>query len=61
MGIDSLSTVYSQVQRSSFADSIGLVVLSKAKDQFVQQGMDTIRMLEQSVQPNLGGRLDVRV
>jgi hypothetical protein len=61
MGIDSLSTLYSQIQRSSLADSVGLVMLSKAKDQFVQQGMDTIRMMEQSVQPNLGNRLDVRV
>jgi hypothetical protein len=61
MGIDGLSTLYSQIQRSSLADSVGLVMLSKAKDQFVQQGIDTIRMMEQSVQPNLGSRLDVRV
>lgn len=41
--------------------AIGTAVLSKSLDTFEQSGQDMIKMMEQSVNPNLGANVDVRI
>lgn len=43
------------------AQSVGIQVLSMAKDQAVQQGQDLVQMMQRSAQPNLGGNLDIKI
>ena len=58
MDIAGLSTALSQINTSS---DIGVVMLSKALDTQEKLGDDMIKMMEQSVNPNLGANVDVRV
>lgn len=58
MDIAALSVSMSQ---SNLAQAVGLRVFQMAKEQAVQQSQDLTQMLERSVQPNLGGNLDIRV
>jgi hypothetical protein len=58
MDIAGLSTSMSQ---SSLAQAVGIKVLSLAKDQTEAQAQNLIQMLGQSVHPNLGKTLDIRV
>ncbi|MFF2909754.1 YjfB family protein [Paenibacillus sp. NPDC057934] len=58
MDIAALSTSMGQV---SLAQAVGIQVLSIAKDQAEIQSQNLVQMLEQSVHPNLGKTLDIRV
>jgi Putative motility protein len=57
MDIAALSMVMSQAKLSQ---QVGVSVLNIAKTQSEQQGQDLVKML-QSVQPHLGGNLDIRI
>jgi hypothetical protein len=58
MDIAALSTSMSQ---ASLAQAVGIKLVNLAKDQAVQQGNDVVKMMEQSVNPNLGGKIDIRI
>lgn len=58
MDIGSLSTAMSQ---SSLSVAVGMKVLAMAKNQALQQGQDIVQMMQQSMDPNLGRNLDIRV
>jgi hypothetical protein len=49
------------LSQSALAQAASIRVLSMAKTQAVQQGNDLVKMLEQSVQPNLGNSIDMKV
>lgn len=57
MDIAALSTGMSQ---ASLAQAVSVKVLGIAKDQAGEQGQALIQMMEKSVQPHLGGQLDLR-
>ncbi|MBE0335727.1 putative motility protein [Paenibacillus sp. 28ISP30-2] len=57
MDIAALSTGMSQ---ASLAQAVSVKVLGMAKDQAGEQGQALIQMMEKSVQPHLGGQLDLR-
>ncbi|MEV3166453.1 YjfB family protein [Paenibacillus larvae] len=57
MDIAALSMVMSQAKLSQ---QVGVSVLNIAKTQSEQQGQDLVKMLK-SVQPHLGGNLDIRI
>ncbi|MDY8025673.1 YjfB family protein [Paenibacillus polymyxa] len=57
MDITALSTGMSQ---ASLAQAVSVKVLSMAKDQASEQGQALVQMMEKSVQPHLGGQLDIR-
>ncbi|MDR6553040.1 YjfB family protein [Paenibacillus qinlingensis] len=46
---------------NNLSQAVGISVMKMAKDQFTDQSQQMIQMLERSVQPNLGGNLDIRV
>ncbi|TBL81294.1 YjfB family protein [Paenibacillus thalictri] len=50
-----------QMKQSSLGDAVGVRLLSIAKDQMQQQGQELAQMLQQSVQPHLGGNIDIRL
>ncbi|MFB5267256.1 YjfB family protein [Paenibacillus enshidis] len=58
MDIGSTSMALSQ---SSLKLNASIKVLSISKDMAETQGQAMIQMMEKSVQPNLGGKLDIRV
>ncbi|MCA1295121.1 YjfB family protein [Paenibacillus sp. alder61] len=58
MDIGALSTALSQ---SSLKQAVGISVLKMAKEQTVTEGQALIKMMEQSVNPNLGGNIDIKV
>ncbi|MDQ0495467.1 YjfB family protein [Paenibacillus brasilensis] len=58
MDITALSTGMSQ---ASLAQAASFKVATMAKDQANEQGQALIQMMEKSVQPHLGGQLDIRV
>ena len=58
MDIAGLSIAMSQNQTMT---AIGTAVLSKNLDTVEQAGADMIKMMEQSVAPNLGGTIDIRL
>ncbi|MFM9280098.1 YjfB family protein [Paenibacillus jiagnxiensis] len=58
MDIGSTSMALSQ---SSLKLNAGFKVLSMSKEMAETQGQAMIQMMEKSVQPNLGGKLDIRV
>ncbi|WP_074112219.1 YjfB family protein [Paenibacillus sp. P46E] len=58
MDIAALSVSLGQ---ASLQQAAGLQVLSIAKDQAEIQGQNMAQMLQQSVHPNLGKTLDIRV
>jgi len=57
-GISSSAISYKQAQLGM---QVSLAVLGKAKDTMEQQGQQLVQMLQQSVQPHLGGNVDIRV
>ncbi|WP_348623435.1 YjfB family protein [Paenibacillus peoriae] len=57
MDIAALSTGMSQ---ASLAQAVSVKVLSMAKDQASDQEQALVQMMEKSVQPHLGGQLDIR-
>ncbi|MBP3964309.1 YjfB family protein [Paenibacillus lignilyticus] len=57
MDIAALSMSLSQINLSQ---AVGISVLKLAKDQTTEQSQQMIQMMERSVQPNLGGNLDIR-
>lgn len=57
MDIAALSTGMSQ---TSLAQAASVKVLSMAKDHTSEQGQALVQMMEKSVQPHLGGQLDIR-
>ncbi|MFP4974816.1 YjfB family protein [Paenibacillus sp. CN-4] len=58
MDIAALSTSLSQM---SLSQAVGLRVMNLAKDQAETQTQGLIQALQQSVHPNLGSKLDIRV
>jgi hypothetical protein len=58
MYISSVSTALTQ---NNLHQSVGISVLNNTKNQAVQEGQNLVKMIEQSVQPNLGSSLDIRV
>ncbi|MEC0238321.1 YjfB family protein [Paenibacillus dokdonensis] len=58
MDIAALSTSMSQ---ASLAQKVSLSVLSMAKGQAEVQGQNLVQMIEKSVDPNLGKRIDISV
>jgi hypothetical protein len=58
MDIGSASMALSQ---SSLKLNASIKVLSMSKEMTETQGQAMIQMMEKSVQPNLGGKLDIRV
>lgn len=58
MDIGALSTALSQ---SSLKQAVGISVLKMAKEQTVTEGQALLKMMEQSVNPNLGGNIDIKV
>lgn len=58
MDIAALSTVMSQ---SSLSQAVSLKVLNLAKDSAVQQGQQLVQMMNGSLDPNLGHRIDIKV
>lgn len=57
----SLNSAYSQFSSSGLPQAIGIMMLSKAKESAELQGAQMVQMMQQSVQPHLGGNLDIRV
>ncbi|MBB6671741.1 YjfB family protein [Cohnella nanjingensis] len=49
------------VATAALKQEVGIAVLAKAKDQSEQQGQELVRMMQQSVQPHLGGNVDLSV
>lgn len=58
MDIAAMSTVMSQ---SSLSQAVSLKVLNLAKDSAVQQGQQLVQMMNQSLDPNLGNSIDIKV
>ncbi|WP_018757823.1 YjfB family protein [Paenibacillus terrigena] len=58
MNISTLSTVMKQ---NSLSQAVGIRLLKMSNDQATQNGQNIVKMMEQSVQPNLGGNLDLKV
>lgn len=58
MDIASLSTALSSI---STGNDIGVLMLSKQLDMMETQGDGLVKALEQSVTPNLGNNIDIRV
>ena len=56
MGIPALSMYMAQSQTLS---SVGVAVLDQNLEQIQGMGDDMTKMLEQSVNPNLGGTIDI--
>ncbi|MEF3303439.1 YjfB family protein [Paenibacillus sp. GYB003] len=56
----SLNAAYSQFSKSDLPLAVGIAMLSKAKESAEAQGAQMVQMLQQSVQPHLGGKLDIR-
>ena len=46
---------------SKTAQDIGVAVLDKALENFSDNGADMVKMMERSVQPNIGGNFDMSV
>ncbi|WP_127580103.1 YjfB family protein [Paenibacillus koleovorans] len=60
MTIQSLSSAFSQYQASSLPAAVGIMMLDKVKVMTEMQGAQMAQMLQQSVQPHLGGNIDIR-
>jgi len=58
MNISTLSTVMKQ---NSLSQAVGIRLLKMSNDQATQNGQNIVKIMEQSVQPNLGGNLDLKV
>jgi hypothetical protein len=49
------------MNQSALGQAVSVRVLAMAKDQAVQQGQSLVQMMQGSLDPNLGGKLDIRV
>ncbi|MCE5172148.1 YjfB family protein [Paenibacillus profundus] len=58
MDIAAISTVMNQ---NRLSQEVSIRVLKMSNDQASQIGQDIIKMMEQSVQPNLGGNIDIKL
>ena len=58
MDIGAVSVSLAQSRTESAAD---ISVLKMANEQSVDQAQQLVQMMERSAQPNLGGKLDIRV
>ena len=59
MTITSMNPVTQSMPDSN--SPIGIAVIAKSLDVFEQSGADIIRMMEQSVNPNVGRNFDVTI
>lgn len=65
--MDGITGITSQVAHSisdsgmTMMDSVNTVLLGNQLDQFSELGNATVRMMEQSVTPYLGGNIDLHV
>ncbi|WP_336772105.1 YjfB family protein [Paenibacillus sp. MMO-58] len=57
MDIPAMSVALSQ---SKLMNDVGISVLKMAKDHSTDQSQQLIQMMEQSVQPHLGGNIDLK-
>ncbi|MFC0211711.1 YjfB family protein [Paenibacillus chartarius] len=57
MDVAALSISLSQ---SALSQNVGIRLLQMAKEQSQLQASSVVQMLERSVQPHLGGQLDIR-
>jgi len=57
MDIAGLSTAMKQ---SSLSQAVNIRLLKMSTDQAAQVSQDLVKMIEQSVEPNLGGNIDIR-
>ncbi|HHV09787.1 MAG TPA: putative motility protein [Clostridiales bacterium] len=60
MQIASLPVSTTAYQQAS-SPAIGMAVLSKALDSAMVSGQNMIKMMEQSVNPDLGTNIDIRI
>jgi hypothetical protein len=51
----------SSLNQSNFSQAVGVSILKMADNQSVQQSQALVQMMEQSVQPNLGSNIDIKV
>ncbi|MCR4923116.1 MAG: YjfB family protein [Lachnospiraceae bacterium] len=58
MDIPALSMAMSQ---ANVLNQVGTAVLSQSLDTFEGEAADMVKMLEQSVTPELGGNIDIRL
>lgn len=58
MDITALSSSLASV---STGNDISTLLLSKSLDTFEEQGMEMVKMMEQSVSPSVGANIDVRL
>ncbi|NQX59509.1 YjfB family protein [Paenibacillus qinlingensis] len=58
MDIAAMSMISAQ---NNFSQAVGISVLKMAKEQMTEQGQQVVQLIERSVQPNLGGNLDISV
>ncbi|MCY9515981.1 YjfB family protein [Paenibacillus apiarius] len=58
MDIAATSTAMNQTRLSQ---EVSIRVLKMSNDQASQMGQDIIKMMEQSVKPNLGGNIDIKI
>lgn len=58
MDITALSSSLASV---STGNDISTMLLSKSLDTFEEQGMEMVKMMEQSVSPSVGANIDVRL
>ncbi|QHW34008.1 putative motility protein [Paenibacillus rhizovicinus] len=55
-----ISAASVSMSQSSLMQAVGISVLKMAADQSTQQAQQLTQMMAQSVQPHLGGHLDLR-
>ncbi|NEW05353.1 putative motility protein [Paenibacillus sp. SYP-B3998] len=48
------------MNQTKLAQEVGIRVLQIAQNQSVQQTQEIVQMMQSSVQPNLGGNLDIK-
>ncbi|MCR8644193.1 YjfB family protein [Paenibacillus sp. N1-5-1-14] len=48
------------MKQSSLSQAVNVRLLKMTNDQATQVSQDFVKMLEQSVQPNLGGNIDIK-
>ena len=56
----SLNAAYSGFSKSDLPLAVGIQMLSKVKEAAEVHGAQMAQLLQQSVQPHLGGSLDIR-
>ncbi|MGO4500756.1 YjfB family protein [Paenibacillus sp. 2RAB27] len=47
--------------QNNLSQAVGISVLKMAKEQMAEQGQQVVQLIKRSVQPNLGGNLDISV